>query len=78
MADDERMFQLHEVTGEGVANCDPCGRPIARESLIALAGRLRPGDGRESVRVCPRCLVAIERDELPLTDEEGIAGEPDF
>lgn len=69
MVDEERILQEQEITGEEVATCDLCGRPVQRSELVKLAGVPAIAEPIEDLHVCKECWRRIEEEEVPFEEE---------
>lgn len=73
MVDEEVVGLEREFTGEKIASCDLCGRPVPQPSLIRLAGLTSLSEPVEVLHACEDCRARIEQEEVPF-DEEIAAG----
>jgi hypothetical protein len=67
--DDESVGLKHEVDGTKAANCELCGRPVARDGLSDLTVDRGIGEPVETIRVCPSCGRTAVVDDLPYDAE---------
>jgi hypothetical protein len=73
LVDEEIAGHHHEVTGERLAICDLCGRPVPRAALVRHAGVPGVAEPVEVLHICPECQARLEIDDVPF-DQEIAAG----
>ena len=69
MVDEERILQKQEITGEEVATCDLCGRPVHVSALVKISGVPTIAEPIEELHVCEECWCRIEQEEVPFDAE---------
>jgi hypothetical protein len=68
--DDEILGTARELGHVETGRCEMCGQ-IIREDLLGSEMLERSSSEVETIKVCPSCRQAIERDELPVDASAG-------